>query len=66
MDEALINENLSFQAFRSARERFLVERATDAALVCTARRAREARPDPSSDSPPVSQQDYAAVRRAPA
>lgn len=53
MDEALIDQNLSFRAFRSARERFLVERAAEAALVRSARGAHESRhhPPPGSLQP---------------
>ena len=51
MDEALIDQNLSFRAFRSARERFLVERAAEAALVRSAKRAHESQHHPSPNSP---------------
>jgi hypothetical protein len=67
MDEALIDQSLSFQAFRSTRERFFSERAAEAALVRSARRTQEgaARQEPSLQPHPRPSEspDLAGVKR---
>jgi hypothetical protein len=46
MDDALLDGSLSFEAFLFIRDRFLAERAAEAALVRQARTADRVRRDP--------------------